>query len=91
VPTIAEERFRDLLRCREDLRGDLMRARHRLAKLLPTKRLRFSSLGPSRNHCAAHSSAPQDPPPSAADRRIEASGARSLGRRGCSPGPPRRS
>jgi transposase len=34
VPSVAEERFRDLVRAREDLRGDLMRARHRLAKFL---------------------------------------------------------
>src|SRR3954467_10663270 len=34
VPTGAEEALRDLVRAREDLRGDLMRARHRLAKLL---------------------------------------------------------
>ncbi len=34
VPTVAEEAARDLLRAREDARGDLMRARHRLSKLL---------------------------------------------------------
>lgn len=34
VPSPAEESFRDLVRCRDDLRGDLMRARHRLSKLL---------------------------------------------------------
>jgi len=34
VPTVEDERFRDLVRCIEDLRGDLMRARHRLGKLL---------------------------------------------------------
>jgi transposase len=34
VPTVAEEGLRDLVRAREDLRGDLMRARHRLSKLL---------------------------------------------------------
>ncbi len=34
VPTSEEEAIRDLLRAREDLRGDLMRARHRLSKLL---------------------------------------------------------
>jgi transposase len=28
----ADESFRDLVRCIEDLRGDLMRARHRLSK-----------------------------------------------------------
>ena len=31
VPTVEEERFRDLVRCIEDIRGDLMRARHRLS------------------------------------------------------------
>jgi transposase len=34
VPTEAEEAARDLVRAREDTRGDLMRARHRLSKLL---------------------------------------------------------
>jgi transposase len=34
VPSVAEEAFRDLIRCIEDLRGDLMRARHRLSKFL---------------------------------------------------------
>ncbi|MEU1596060.1 IS110 family transposase [Streptomyces sp. NPDC005708] len=34
VPTEAEEAARDLVRAREDVRGDLMRARHRLSKLL---------------------------------------------------------
>ncbi|WP_147915652.1 IS110 family transposase [Ruania zhangjianzhongii] len=34
VPTVDEENARDLVRAREDARGDLMRARHRLSKLL---------------------------------------------------------
>ncbi len=34
VPTIIEEAARDLVRAREDVRGDLMRARHRASKLL---------------------------------------------------------
>jgi transposase len=34
VPTVAQESARDLVRAREDCRGDLMRARHRLSKLL---------------------------------------------------------
>ncbi len=34
VPSPAEEAARDLVRAREDVRGDLMRARHRLSKLL---------------------------------------------------------
>jgi transposase len=34
VPSVADEAFRDLIRCIEDVRGDLMRARHRLSKFL---------------------------------------------------------
>jgi transposase len=34
VPSEAEEAARDLVRCREDARADLMRSRHRLSKLL---------------------------------------------------------
>jgi transposase len=34
VPSLADERFRDLTRSIEDVRGDLMRARHRLGKFL---------------------------------------------------------
>jgi len=34
VPTVAQEAARDLVRAREDCRADLMRARHRLSKLL---------------------------------------------------------
>jgi transposase len=41
VPTPEEESLRDLVRAREDLRGDLMRARHRLAKLLLRHDVRY--------------------------------------------------
>lgn len=34
IPTVEQETARDLVRAREDCRGDLMRARHRLSKLL---------------------------------------------------------
>ncbi|MDP9091850.1 MAG: IS110 family transposase [Actinomycetota bacterium] len=34
VPSVEQESARDLVRAREDARGDLMRARHRLSKLL---------------------------------------------------------
>ncbi len=34
VPTVEQEAARDLVRAREDCRGDLMRVRHRLSKLL---------------------------------------------------------
>jgi transposase len=52
VPTVEEEALRDLVRAREDLRGDLMRARHRLAKLLLRHDIRFD--GPERNWTQAH-------------------------------------
>jgi transposase len=52
VPTIQEEALRDLVRAREDLRGDLMRARHRLAKLLLRHEVRFD--GPQANWTQAH-------------------------------------
>jgi transposase len=41
VPTVTEEGLRDLVRAREDVRGDLMRARHRLSKLLLRYDVRF--------------------------------------------------
>lgn len=41
VPTVEEEALRDLVRAREDIRGDLMRARHRLSKLLLRHDRRF--------------------------------------------------
>jgi len=41
VPGSEEEAIRDLVRAREDLRGDLMRARHRLSKLLLRHDVRY--------------------------------------------------
>jgi len=52
VPSLEAEALRDLVRAREDLRGDLMRARHRLAKLLLRHDVRFA--GPERNWTQAH-------------------------------------
>lgn len=52
VPTIEEEHFRDLVRCRDDLRGDRMRARHRLQKLLLRQSLRYP--GPGANWTQRH-------------------------------------
>ena len=34
VPSVEQEAARDLVRAREDVRGDLMRARHRVSKML---------------------------------------------------------
>src|SRR4051794_22632842 len=42
VPTVGQETARDLARAREDCRGDLMRARHRLSKLLLRQGLVYS-------------------------------------------------
>jgi transposase len=52
VPSIEEERFRDLVRAREDLRCDLMRARHRLSGFLRRRDLRFP--GPGNAWTRAH-------------------------------------
>jgi transposase len=41
VPSTQEESLRDLVRAREDIRGDLMRARHRMSKLLLRHDVRF--------------------------------------------------
>src|SRR5215208_6730365 len=43
VPSEEEERFRDLVRCIDDARKDLMRSRHRLAKFLLRRGLRFAA------------------------------------------------
>jgi transposase len=45
VPSVADERFRDLVRAIEDLRGDLMRARHRLSKFLLRRGERYPGPG----------------------------------------------
>jgi transposase len=42
MPSESEESVRDLSRCREDLRQDLQRARHRLGKWLLRRGLRFA-------------------------------------------------
>ena len=41
VPSEADERFRDLVRCIDDARKDLMRCRHRLSKFLLRRGQRF--------------------------------------------------
>jgi transposase len=45
VPSIADEQFRDVIRAIEDCRGDLMRARHRLSKMLLRRDLRWAGPG----------------------------------------------
>jgi len=42
VPSGEEEALRDLVRAREDIRGDLMRSRHRLGKLLLRHDVRYN-------------------------------------------------
>ena len=44
-PSVADEQFRDLVRAIEDVRGDLMRARHRLAKFLLRRGERYPGPG----------------------------------------------
>jgi transposase len=45
VPSGEEEALRDLVRAREDVRGDLMRARHRMGKLLLRHDVRYDGAG----------------------------------------------
>jgi transposase len=52
VPSSEEEGLRDLVRAREDLRGDLMRARHRASKLLLRHDISYE--GPDRNWSVKH-------------------------------------
>lgn len=67
VPTEAEEAVRDLCRARDDARRDLMRARHRLAKLL----LRRGLIYPGSHWTNAHGAWLQQLPwPHAADRHV---------------------
>jgi transposase len=52
VPSVADEQFRDVIRAIEDGRGDLMRARHRLSKMLLRRDVRWTGPGSAwtRNH-----------------------------------------
>jgi transposase len=45
IPSVAQEHFRDLVRCRDDLRGDRMRARHRILKLLLRQGIEYQGRG----------------------------------------------
>lgn len=47
VPSASEEALRDLVRAREDIRGDLMRSRHRLNKLLLRHGVRYDDTASS--------------------------------------------
>ena len=67
VPTPAEEAMRDLVRAREDVRGDLMRARHRVAKLLLRHDLRFEGT------CAVCVASTPSPPSASARRSATSS------------------
>jgi transposase len=52
VPSVEEEQFRDLARCRECARADLMRARHRLGRFLVRREIEFA--GPGGSWSEAH-------------------------------------
>jgi len=45
VPSVERERLRDVVRCREDIRADLMRARHRLGKFLLRREIYWDAPG----------------------------------------------
>ena len=52
IPSVEREQLRDLVRCREDIRVDLMRARHRLGKFLLRREIYWEGPGEawSRKH-----------------------------------------
>ena len=50
VPSVEEQGLRDLVRAREDVRGDLMRARHRMGKLLLRHDVRYDGAGNNWTH-----------------------------------------
>jgi len=50
VPSEADERFRDLVRCIDDARRDLMRSRHRLSKFLLRRGVRFQGKAWTQQH-----------------------------------------
>ena len=50
VPSGEEEALRDLVRAREDVRGDLMRARHWMEKLLLRDDVRYDGVGDNWTH-----------------------------------------
>jgi transposase len=45
VPAVEHEQLRDLVRCRDDIRADLMRARHRLGKFLLRREIYYEAPG----------------------------------------------
>lgn len=45
VPSVADEQFRDVIRAIEDVRGDLMRGRHRLSKFLLRREIGWGGPG----------------------------------------------
>jgi transposase len=50
VPSVEHEQLRDLVRCREDIRADLMRARHRLGKFLLRREIYYEGPGRAWTH-----------------------------------------
>jgi transposase len=52
VPSVEHQQLRDLVRCREDIRGDLMRARHHLGKFLLRREIYYE--GPAQAWTRQH-------------------------------------
>jgi transposase len=50
VPSLEHEQLRDLARCREDARQDLMRAKHRIGKFLLRREIYFAGRTWTRDH-----------------------------------------
>ena len=50
IPSVEREQLRDLVRCREDIRVDLMRARHRIGKFLLRREIYWEGPGEAWSH-----------------------------------------
>ncbi len=75
VPSIEREQLRDLVRCREDIRADLMRARHRLGKFLLRREIYYEGPGEAmvtQAPCVARLAAVRRSRLGADDRRLPA-------------------
>ena len=45
IPSVEREQLRDLVRCREDIRADLVRARHRIGNFLLRREIYWEGTG----------------------------------------------
>ena len=62
IPSVEREQLRDLVRCREDIRVDLMRARHRIGNFLLRREIYWEGPG-RRGHASTARGLPRSSSP----------------------------